>query len=430
MTNETKELINSYINGTISEDIHSELKPHLENRSYMYLDYNQKTNTLVFDIESKVKPISTDSKENFYKYWNDADTGKLVITHKGCNDGTGTAEVIKYHSSLNYKREPSVMYLTHDSFDFKDVIEACKDKVVYVGDFSFTKDELEELTKVTKSIIVIDHHLSAFESIGDLDYVHIDLEKSGARLAWEFFFPRIKRVPILIALIEDRDLWNFFYDKEDTNALVLALKSEKDLNFKTLIEDEDAVTDLIEKYKNVLKYIENEDLKYSKKVDDFMFFRTSFVGINTNLPSSNILNLASREHGKPALSYNIEKVNNINNIKISMRNHDESVDVSRICKLLGGGGHAKAAGATFNVESLALDAFLYSNHIVTIYLISEEDNTLIQNLVKEYDYDELSNAILLYVADKLKVDVFDIFKIDKDEHNRLTVKIINKELFK
>jgi hypothetical protein len=42
----------------------------------------------------------------------------------------------------------------------------------------------------------------------------------------------------------------------------------------------------------------------------------------------------------------------------------------------------------------------------------------------------LSNAILLYVAEKLKVDVFDIFEIGKDEYNRLTVKIINKELFK
>ena len=430
MTNETKELINSYINGTISKNMYIELKPHFENITYMYLDYNQKTNTLVFDKESKVKPISTDSRENYYKYWDENFTDKLVITHKNCNDGTGTAEVIKYHSNLNNIKEPSIMYLTHDSFDFKDVIEACKDKVVYVGDFSFTKDELEELTKVTKSIIVIDHHLSAFESIGDLDYVHIDLEKSGARLAWEFFFPRADRVPILIALIEDRDLWNFFYDKKDTNALVLALKSERDLNFKTLIEDEDAVTDLIEEYSSVLEYIENEDLKYSKKVDDFMFFRTSFVGINTNLPSSNILNLASREHGKPALSYNIEKINDITNIKISMRNHDESVDVSRICKLLGGGGHAKAAGATFNVGSLALDAFLYSNKIVITYLISEEDNTLLRNLIKEYTYNKLSTAVLLYVANKLKVDIFDIFEIGKDEYNRLTVKIINKELFK
>ena len=406
MTNETKELIKSYLEDSISDNMGKELRPYILDKSYMYLDYNQKTNTLVFDKESKVKPISIDSRENFYKYWDENFTDKLVITHKNCNDGTGTAEVIKYHNRLMNKREPSIMYLTHDSFDFKDVIEACKDKVVYVGDFSFTKDELEELTKVTKSIIVIDHHLSAFESIGDLDYVHIDLEKSGARLAWEFFFPRADRVPILIALIEDRDLWNFFYDKEDTNALVLALKSERDLNFKTLIEDEDAVTDLIEEYSSVLEYIENEDLKYSKKVDNFMVFRISFVGINTNLPSSNMLNLASKEHSKPALSYNIEKINDINNIKISMRNHDESVDVSRLCKLLGGGGHAKAAGATFNVESLALDAFLYSNHIVTIYLISEEDNTLIQNLVKEYDYDELSIAILLYVADKLNVDVF------------------------
>ena len=417
MTNETKELINGYLNYTIPEKMREEINPYILDRTYMYLDYSQKTNTIVFDKESKVKPISSDSKKNFYKYWDENFTDKLVITHKNCNDGIGTAEVIKYYNKLNYIIEPTIMYLTHDSFDFKDVVKSCKDKVVYVGDFSFTKDELEELTKVTKSIIVIDHHLSAFESIGDLDYVHIDLEKSGARLAWEFFFPRADRVPILIALIEDRDLWNFFYGKEDTNALVLALKSEKDLNFKNLIEDDDAVIGLIKKYSSVLEYIENEDLKYSKKVDNFMFFRTSFVGINTNLPSSNILNLASREHGKPALSYNIEKVNNINNIKISMRNHDESVDVSKICKLLGGGGHAKAAGATFNVRSLALDAFLYSNNIVITYLISEEDNTLLRNLIKEYTYNKLSTAVLLYAAVKLKVDVFDIFEIGKDEHN-------------
>ena len=161
-----------------------------------------------------------------------------------------------------------------------------------------------------------------------------------------------------------------------------------------------------------------------------MFFRTSFVGINTNLPSSNMLNLASKEHSKPALSYNIEKINDINNIKISMRNHDESVDVSRLCKLLGGGGHAKAAGATFNVESLALDAFLYSNNIVITYLILVEDHTLLRNLIKEYDYDDVTINILLYAAAKLKVDIFDIFEIGKEEHNRLTVKIINKELFK
>jgi hypothetical protein len=167
MTNETKELIKSYLEGSISDNMEKELRPYILDKSYMYLDYIQKTNTLVFDKESKVKPISTDSKENFYKYWDENFTDKLVITHKNCNDGTGTAEVIKYYNKLNYIQEPTIMYLTHDSFDFKDVIEACKDKVVYVGDFSFTKDELEELTKVTKSIIVIDHHLSAI-SIGTL----------------------------------------------------------------------------------------------------------------------------------------------------------------------------------------------------------------------------------------------------------------------
>ena len=69
-----------------------------------------------------------------------------------------------------------------------------------------------------------------------------------------------------------------------------------------------------------------------------------------------------------------------------MRNHDESVDVSRICKLLGGGGHAKAAGATFNIGSLELDAFLYLNNIVINYLVSDEDSMLINNVISYIIY--------------------------------------------
>ena len=98
MTNETKELIKSYLEDSISDNMGKELRPYILDKSYMYLDYNQKTNTLVFDKESKVKPISTDSRENFYKYWDENFTDKLVITHKNCNDGTGTAEVIKYYN--------------------------------------------------------------------------------------------------------------------------------------------------------------------------------------------------------------------------------------------------------------------------------------------------------------------------------------------
>ena len=43
MTNETKELINSYLEGKISDNMEKKLKPYILDKSYMYLDYNQKT---------------------------------------------------------------------------------------------------------------------------------------------------------------------------------------------------------------------------------------------------------------------------------------------------------------------------------------------------------------------------------------------------
>lgn len=37
---------------------------------------------------------------------------------------------------------------------------------------------------------------------------HFDMDKSGAALAWEFFFPG-KEAPRLIKFVEDQDLWRW-----------------------------------------------------------------------------------------------------------------------------------------------------------------------------------------------------------------------------
>ena len=62
--------------------------------------------------------------------------------------------------------------------------------------------------KVSK-LVVLDHHKSAAEKLTGYQcrcgVVHFDMNKSGARLAWEFFHPD-KPVPGLIRYIEDRDI--------------------------------------------------------------------------------------------------------------------------------------------------------------------------------------------------------------------------------
>lgn len=110
---------------------------------------------------------------------------------------------------------------------------------VFVLDFSFPPEELTAMARLARSLHQIDHHVSARdawqgrltrcpdegrEKFHDAELnltVSFDLDKSGARLAWEHFHPG-KDIPRAIAHIEDQDLWRFRLD--GTRAFCRALR--------------------------------------------------------------------------------------------------------------------------------------------------------------------------------------------------------------
>ena len=55
---------------------------------------------------------------------------------------------------------------------------------------------------------VLDHHKTAEEELRGLPYAKFDMNKSGAMLAWEHFFPNGKP-PRLVEYVQDRDLWKY-----------------------------------------------------------------------------------------------------------------------------------------------------------------------------------------------------------------------------
>ena len=94
-------------------------------------------------------------------------------------------------------------------------------------DFSFPKDEIEKAINEADSVLILDHHESAKQNLSPFMFAEpwseakaawelakiegggvclFDMERSGARLAWDFFFPG-QDVPNLINYIQDRDLW-------------------------------------------------------------------------------------------------------------------------------------------------------------------------------------------------------------------------------
>lgn len=84
---------------------------------------------------------------------------------------------------------------------------------IIVVDFSFERSILERWAE-TKSVVLLDHHKTALEMLGDVStfsgrfYSEIDTAECGATLAWKYFNPP-KEVPAVFEYVRDRDLWNF-----------------------------------------------------------------------------------------------------------------------------------------------------------------------------------------------------------------------------
>ena len=128
---------------------------------------------------------------------------KLCIYHGNCADGFGAAWVVR-------------KALGEDNVEFYPGKHGegppdCSGRDVIIVDFSYKRPMMMRIAEEANSILVIDHHKTAAESLVDLpDNVrcYFDMDHSGAMLTWLYYFPN-EEPPKLLKHIEDRDLWQF-----------------------------------------------------------------------------------------------------------------------------------------------------------------------------------------------------------------------------
>lgn len=77
-----------------------------------------------------------------------------------------------------------------------------------IVDFAYPREQLLKLKERVHSMVVLDHHRSAAKDLEGLDFALFDMDKSGARMAWEYWHPD-EPFPELFAYVEDRDLWRW-----------------------------------------------------------------------------------------------------------------------------------------------------------------------------------------------------------------------------
>lgn len=257
----------------------------------------------------------------------------IIIYHAHCSDGNAAAWVgkRKFPDALLY---PSNHGEPHPNISGADV---------YILDYSFKRPEMLRMQQEARSLLVIDHHEKAKEELSGLDFCIFDLEKSGAGLAWDYFFPNETR-PFFINYIEDRDLWRWALPfSEEINAGI----DSRPRNFATLdnLEASDPkkiLEGLLAQGLPVVNYKRGVVAELSKHAHEVEFEGHRVLVANTSTLHSELGAYLCKDRLFSITWFKNAKGNFI----YSLRSKD--FDVGAIALKYGGGGHCRAAGFQLN----------------------------------------------------------------------------------
>ena len=258
----------------------------------------------------------------------------VVLYHVDCSDGFGAAWVawLKFKNKAEYIGLPAQQ---------RPLPKKLRNKEIYILDKSFSVPVLKKLVRENRKVMVIDHHISRKKDTLSFPQNIFDNNHSAAVLTWKYFFPQ-RPVPKLLLHVEDIDLWRF---KMKNTKEIMAIVSLHPYEFESYekiskaISNEKAFKKLIAQGKLLLNY-EKELIRRQLRLAypvDFLGYKT--LAVNTHaLHSETAHELLLKQPPLAIVWYEVGKGR-----RISLRSNGK-VDVSKIAKKFGGGGHKRAAG--------------------------------------------------------------------------------------
>ena len=260
----------------------------------------------------------------------------VVFYHKKCSDGFGAAWAA-WRVFGNRAEYRGAEY--NNSFLLAKNI---KGKEVYFLDFTYPPKIMAEIVKKAAKTVVIDHHITAKESVEMADDFLYDVNHSGAVLSWKYFHPR-KPVPKLLSYIEDMDIWKW---RLPSSAQIISYIGTRDLDFKSWnllaaeLEKADKRRKIIKQGEVLIKY---RDLLVQRAIDraeavSFEGYKVLAVNYSDRELVSYIGNGLAKKHPPFAIIWFARE----GNLFVSLRSV-KNFDVAKIAKKYGGGGHRAAA---------------------------------------------------------------------------------------
>ena len=243
--------------------------------------------------------------------------------------------------------------LDHGDVKSIDDLPALTGRAVYILDFSFSPDLLRAIDVRAAKMVLLDHHKSAADKLVDFvsrcGVVHFDMQKSGARLAWEFFLPE-QVVPDLVRFVEDRDIWVWQYPQSAGFLAALDMEPFDFVRWQEIAFFDPAQLSIYVECGRAM------DEKFSKlavgiaEAAQVLTFN-GVRGLMVNAPGvfhSLVGDMLSKQSGTFALMWCVDK-NGV--IKAGLRSQ-RSFDCIPLAESMHGGGHAQACGFKLRPELL------------------------------------------------------------------------------
>lgn len=265
----------------------------------------------------------------------------LCIYHGNCADGFTAAWIVRRALKGEVDFHPGIYQDAPPDVTGRDVI---------LVDFSYKRPVLMEMAAKANSILILDHHKSAAEDLagfpsaveipGEKIVAIFDMNRSGAGIVWDFFFPNERR-PMLVNHVEDRDLWLFkLPETREIQANVFSYPYDFevwDRLFKIPTTTLAAEGRAIERkhFKDI-----NELVPVMKREMVIGGIAVPVASLPYTLTSDAGHLMATQHPSKIGVCYWDTPQGRV----FSLRSTDDGPDVSEIAKKYGGGGHAHAAG--------------------------------------------------------------------------------------
>jgi hypothetical protein len=269
---------------------------------------------------------------------------RLVVYHASCADGHCAAWLFS-------KAFPDAEFLPVQHGDAPPDVAG---KHVYVLDFSYSHDVMAGMVKDTGGeFVVLDHHATAERELAGLEGHYVfDLNKSGARLAWEFLWDNrllpasfvfaqhsSREVPPwLVRYTEDRDLWR--WELLDSKKINAALRSYP-LTFPTWDMLHARVEwALVDEGGAILRAEEQTVARHVAHAAEVVIAGHRVLCVNATTLASEIAGELARNRPFGAVYFDRADGTRV----YSLRSDRNGLDVSEVAKRFGGGGHVRAAG--------------------------------------------------------------------------------------